>query len=65
MEGGEVEVVPELQVDVLSMLRVFWVVEGVGRYEDILHEVLGHSIVCHNYISESIMNHYHSFDFLP
>lgn len=35
------------------MLWIFWVVEGVRRYEDILHEVLRNSIVCHNYISQA------------
>lgn len=61
VQGGEVEVVPELQIDVLSVLRVFRVVEGVGGYEDILHEVLGHSVVCHNY-NKSM--HYESLSLL-
>lgn len=40
-EGGEVEVVAELQVDVFAMLGVFWIGEGVRGEEGAIHECLG------------------------
>lgn len=44
-EGGEVEVVAELQVDVLAVLGVLGVGEGVRGEEGAVHEGFGHAAV--------------------
>jgi hypothetical protein len=43
VQGGVVEIVAQLEVDVLAVLRVFRVGEGVRGDEYPLHEAVGHS----------------------
>ena len=47
LESVVVEIVFELEVDIFAMLRVFRIVKVMRGNEDVFHEVLGDSVVCH------------------
>jgi hypothetical protein len=47
VKGGKVEIVSKLHIDVVAVLGVLGIVEGMRSHEDIPHEVLRNPVIGH------------------